>query len=130
MDGFEGSLVKFVNKILPSTAAKDQLVNLLAWALIVLNTMAIVLFLIQALTGDAATDFASYAAFYVVRFTLAVLMIIGALLMKKRALLGWRLAFYPLLASLLINIIVLNILGMILHCFFVYSLIQVREIHS
>jgi len=125
LNGSEANLIQSINKILPPTKEKEQLADILSWCLIVLNILGVILLISQGLD-----DFSEYAAFYCVRVALSVLMIIGAFRMKKRALLGWRLAFYPLLVSLVINIFVLNILGIIFHCFFVYSFIQVRELYS
>jgi len=125
MNGFEGMLISFVNKYLPSSEAKEPLLKILPWAMIAMNSMAVV-FLLR----EAVKDFAVYAQFYVIRMALAVLMIAGGFLMKKLSLAGWRMAFYALLVSLFINLLslsILSILAIILHCFFVYSFIHVRE---
>lgn len=125
MNGFEGSIVKLINGILPAVKNKEQLANVLPYWLIVLNILGILLILVQGLD-----DFAAYAPVYVFGVALSGLIIYGAVLMKKRVLLGWRLVFYPLLLSLVINIIGLNLLGLILPCIFTCVLAQIRECYG
>ncbi|MDR3588114.1 MAG: hypothetical protein P4N41_00445 [Negativicutes bacterium] len=122
MNGFEGSIVRFVNKILPQAKDREPILKFLPWWLIVMNILLILLAITQALN-----DFEVYAAVYVIGIALSVLMIIGGLRMKKGELAGWRLAFYPLLITLVLKIVSLNILGVVFHCFFLYCFIQVRE---
>lgn len=125
MNGFEGNLINLVNKILPQAKDKEQIANVLPWWIIVLNILSIILLITQA-----TNDFGEYAAFYLVRLALSALMIFGASLMKKRALSGWRIVFYTIVVSLAINIIALNILGILFPCFFLYLFIQIREIYN
>lgn len=122
MNGFEGSIVGFVNKILPPAKDKEAFMKFLPWWLIVMNVLFIILMITQALE-----DFAAEAPVYVISIALAGMMIVGAMRMKKRELVGWRLAFYPMLFALALKIISLNILGAVFHCVFLYCFVQVRD---
>lgn len=139
MNALEDLFGKIIAERLPplSLAAKEWVVKILPWVLIVLGALGLLMWLgTVGLFGFAQTSGAGFqrhgpavlAVFiiYILVPLLQLTAIGGGYLMLSRKRLGWLIAFYSLLFGLLVHLLYLSLIGLGLDIIFAYLLFQIR----
>ncbi len=136
MNSLERLFVRIFAEWLPGLppSVKERAAGALPWVLIALGALGLLAWMSAVgLFGAVKTAGArqAYTAFAAVLFNIAVpvtqlLAIAGGCYMLRGRRLGWRLAFYALLLSLLVNLIWLSLAGIVIDIVFAYLLLQLK----
>lgn len=138
MNGLEKMLGQVFVDWLPTlpSKSKDWVVRVLPWVMIVLGVLGLLgwlgvfgLFPISLKYLTLGQTFAA-VLFHILVPLLQVLTIAGGYFMLQRQRRGWRLAYYALLLSLVVNLFWFNLAGIVFNVIFAYLLFQIKPYYN